>query len=264
MDRPVHPLRLRPEPGVPELRLPEYCELLKVDVPLPRHAILAEVPLLGVNARLAPQARCLLGSEHHQAALPRCGRGDKNLPSVISLQQRLFDVVDDGLEDARQRLGELVGEVPLAVDGDVVLQHVDGILGLLEIGGSLGAGDDHVRDPIPHLRRRSGVALPHPGGELDVRLFHFIVLLLSPGEAQGIFCTFVQTFGNDQAGDVHLVLQKVGDLGLDVIDRTWDIPANENLVEGRLDDFPDECTVVASDRLETFGVHVVILVRVGP
>jgi hypothetical protein len=49
---------------------------------------------------------------------------------VVSADQRLR-VGDDGLKDALQRVGQLVRQVILRVDGQVVLQHPHGVFGFL-------------------------------------------------------------------------------------------------------------------------------------
>ena len=74
-----------------------------------------------------------------------------------------------------------------------------------------------------HLRSRPGIALSHPRGQLDVRLLVLVVLGLAP-EPERVLGALVQRLGDDQAGDVHLVLEEVGDLGLDVVDRPRHVP----------------------------------------
>ena len=119
-------------------------------------------------------------------------------------QPRGFCVVaENGAEDAGQRLGELVVQVVSRVDGDVILQDVDGILAALEVLGAGGALGDDVCDAVAEHRGGAFVALLHALDELDVCLFGAVVL-------------FGEGFGYDQGRHVDFVLQEKGDLSLDV------------------------------------------------
>lgn len=114
------------------------------------------------------------------------------------------------LEDAHERLGELVLEVVLGVDRDVVLEHVKRILGLLVRSGVFGALDDDVcesasargqvsgkrndrqatrspsagadpADASQHASQledqggRTSITFPHALGQLDVGLLVLVV-----------------------------------------------------------------------------------------
>ena len=52
---------------------------------------------------------------------------------ALTEQLGLRPLPQDGFEDAQQGFGELVVEVVLRVDGNAVLQHVDGVLGVVYI-----------------------------------------------------------------------------------------------------------------------------------
>jgi hypothetical protein len=56
----------------------------------------------------------------------------------VRTREQLFGVLEHGLEDALQRLCEVVVQVVLAVYGQVVLQRIDGVLGLVCVGGGVG------------------------------------------------------------------------------------------------------------------------------
>ena len=149
----VDPLGFGPELGISELGFPENTELLKVDLGLLGNAVLAQIAHTLLDRGLAAHALGLLGCKHHQTAFSSCRRGDKYLAGVITLEQSLVNILNDGLEDSRKRLGKLIGQVPLAIDRDIILKDVNGVLGLFEVRSSLDTRDDNVRDTITHLRR---------------------------------------------------------------------------------------------------------------
>ena len=57
-------------------------------------------------------------------------------------------LAEDGVEDAAERFGELVVEVVFRVDGDVVFEDEDRVLGFLVVFGAAGALDDDVGDAV--------------------------------------------------------------------------------------------------------------------
>lgn len=72
--------------------------------------------------------------------LPRTskGSGEERRTEGLGL------VTQDRLKDTHKRLRELVLEVVLRVDRNVVLEHVERVLGLLVCTGVLGPLDDDV------------------------------------------------------------------------------------------------------------------------
>mmetsp|Transcript_997 Transcript_997/g.2777 ORF Transcript_997/g.2777 Transcript_997/m.2777 type:complete len:226 (-) Transcript_997:1781-2458(-) len=225
----MDPLGFGPKLSVSELSLPQNAELFQIDLSLLGDAILAQIAHVLLDRSLTTHALGLLGCKHHQTALTGRRCGDKHLTCVITLEQSLINVLNNGLEDSRKWLGKLIGQIPLAIDGNVVFKDVNGILGLLEIRSSLDASDDYVGDTITHLRRRTGIALLHTSGKLDVSLLHLIILFLS-SKTEGILGALVETLGNHQTRDVHLVLKQIGNLILDVINGTLYILVDKDLV----------------------------------
>ena len=61
-------------------------------------------------------------------------------------------------------------EIVLGVDGDVVLEDVDGVFASLVVFGVAGAFDDDVGDAVAEGWRGSFVAFFHAFGEGDVGL----------------------------------------------------------------------------------------------
>ena len=228
------------------------------------HALLVELGLLALAVGadgavrlalaqygLALEAGLALLGEGSQAADFRDGHrlGER----VLTLEQHeLGPFVQDGLEDAQERLGDLILQVVLRVDGQVVVEHVDGVLGLLVGGLALGARHDHVGHAVAELRRRARIALAHLVGELDVRLLAG-VLLVGLGEL----------LGDDQVGDVDAVAEQVGDGLLGVVDGALRVAVDEQLLQAHADEVGHQRTVVASHRLDALAVHLVVLVRPG-
>lgn len=161
-----------------------------------RHFLLADEGLLAAHTRLR-----LLGELHEPPERRRC---DGDGPRVLARQQLPgLALAQDRVEDTAQRLGELVVEVVLGVDGDVVLEHEDGIFAPLVILGAAGSLDDDVGDAIAERGSRARVSLLHSVGELDVGLFVSVV-------------GFREGFCDDEFGHVDLVLEEVGDCVFDI------------------------------------------------
>ena len=97
----------------------------------------------------------------------------------------------------------MVVEVVLGVDGDVVLEHEDGVLAALVVLSATGALDDDVSHAVAECGCGAGVPLAHALGELDVRLLGGVV-------------GFGESFGDDEFGHVDAVLEQVGDGVFDV------------------------------------------------
>ena len=64
--------------------------------------------------------------------------GDRDLTKRVGL------FAEDGLEDAHERLGELIFQVILGVDRDIILEDVERVFGFLVRAGVLGPLDDYV------------------------------------------------------------------------------------------------------------------------
>ena len=120
-------LTLGPEASKAHLELADLAQRLGVELAEARAAVLADGAGGLGRARqrlLAAHAGLRLAGELHEAAHGRGGDGDaarvlarEQLPGLLLAQDRL--------EDAAERLRELVVEVVLGVDGQVVLEHVD-------------------------------------------------------------------------------------------------------------------------------------------
>ena len=131
---------------------------------------------------------------------------------MIPLQQLRRRVLHDRLEDAHQRLPEVVVQVVLAVDREVVLHRPDRVLGLFVPLRVLRGFHDDVRDAIADDGRRRRVALLHPLRELDVRGF-VLVRVRVLGEP----------LRDHEEGQVHAVHEKVRDGSLDVVNSARDV-----------------------------------------
>lgn len=87
---------------------------------------------------LAPHTLELLHGKHHDASCLRHRGRLGNASSMIPRQQGLW-VINDGLKQPSQRVGQLVLKVVFRVDGDVVLEDVDWIFRTFICWGSLGS-----------------------------------------------------------------------------------------------------------------------------
>jgi len=63
---------------------------------------------------------------------------------VLAGEESQLGVVEDWLEQSEQWLLNLVIEVPLIVDGEVVLENVERVLGLFESLGAFEPFEHHV------------------------------------------------------------------------------------------------------------------------
>mmetsp|Transcript_21472 Transcript_21472/g.47738 ORF Transcript_21472/g.47738 Transcript_21472/m.47738 type:complete len:478 (+) Transcript_21472:48-1481(+) len=200
----------------------------------------------------AAHAGLLLHREGHDAA--PLGRGLADGARVVTADERLR-VGDDGLEDAHERVGELVGEVVLRVDGQVVVQHPHRVLALLVCGRALGRLDDNVGHAVAHVRRGAGVSLAHAHGQLHVRLLVRVVRVVR---------RLAQRLGDDEHADVHLVLQQVADRALGVVDGALHVAVDDDLAQTGVHHLAHQQAVVASHGLQPLGVQLVVLVGPGP
>lgn len=123
--------------------------------------------VLARERRFATEATRRDGDELAEAAHRRHDLA--YLARVIALEHRIR-VLDDRLEQALDRLRQLVFEVPRRVEGYVVVQHVDRVFRFLPRFSTRYALDHHVRDPVANVGRESRIALFDARGELDVRL----------------------------------------------------------------------------------------------
>lgn len=113
----VNSLGRRPQFVVSQLCLTEYIELLKIDFTFPWGTVLTQVPFATPwYARLAPNALRHLYGEHHEPTFLGTWRGNHNFTRVISLEQSLLDVRNDGFIDTSEWLRQLIGQIPLAVN----------------------------------------------------------------------------------------------------------------------------------------------------
>lgn len=168
---------------------------LLIQLPDPRSTVLADGAFhLGFTDERLLAAHAGLGflRELHQPA--EGGGRDADGAGVLAREELAgLLLAEDGLEDADEGFGELVVEVIFCVDGNVVFEHEDWVLGALVVLGAAGAFDDNVRDAVAEGGRGAGVALLHAFGELDVGLFRGVV-------------AFGKGFGDDEFGHVDFVL----------------------------------------------------------
>ena len=139
---------------------------------------LDRAPIVGVASEMvrvcSPAGDVAAGSPVHpgpaQSARVRVLRASSRVCVCVCVgggrtqQRRCLLFAHDGLKDAQERLGELVLQVVLDVDGQIVLQNVDGIFRFL-----------HTPTTDTRRRGRTGVSsssaeawrephpIPHPG-----------------------------------------------------------------------------------------------------
>ncbi len=218
---------------------------------------------------LQPRHVAVLLGKLHEPALR--GRRHRDGPRVVAREQLLcLALTQDGLEDADQRLGELVLEIVLCVNRDVVLEHVDGVLGVLVVLAAAGALDHDVGDAVAERGRRARIALLHAHGELDVGLSGGVSLVVLGGGGRGIVGGLLlvsvlgERFGDDEVRHVDLVLQQVRHGVLDELLGAVDVAVDEEHAESRLNDCLDQAAVVSTDGLDSLGVHLIVLDGIRP
>lgn len=199
MHTPLAPLTLRPQPPEPHFQLTHFRQCFGVEFPDAGSAVLADGArhLRGGAERLFAAHACEgFFREFHEAA--QRGHGDGDGARVFAREEltSLF-FAEDGVEDSREGFGELVVEIVFRVDGQVVLEHEDGIFGAFVVFGTAGALDDDIGDAVAQVGCGPGVAFAHAFGEFDVRLF---------GDVIG----FREGFCDDEVGHVDFVLEEGG------------------------------------------------------
>lgn len=153
-------------------------------------------------------------------------------------------VAQNGFHDAQERLLQLLLDVVLRIGRNAVLLHVRHRLGAIT-GARLASGcsHHHVGNAISHLRGRGRITLLHLLDQHDVGL-------------DG--CVFRRRFavglGDDQFFKGHLVLQKIRDHLLDVLDGRLGIALPKQEVEYGILRLGDEETVVPPYRFKSFGI----------
>mmetsp|Transcript_32486 Transcript_32486/g.103582 ORF Transcript_32486/g.103582 Transcript_32486/m.103582 type:complete len:235 (-) Transcript_32486:1565-2269(-) len=150
----------------------EVLEALEEEVAFLGFAVVADGA--GGDDDFTAEALEGLGGEHHDGALPGDGGRLADDARMVSSEDGV-GVFDDRFEDARQRFRELVVEVVRRVDGEVVFEDVDGVLGLFKGRGALGPRDDYVGNAVADVRGSPRVALLHFFRELGVGLLCLVV-----------------------------------------------------------------------------------------
>lgn len=205
MHAPLTPLALCPQPPKSHLQITDLVQRLLVQLTHPRRVIGTHRALtlfFPCQGFLATHTRLGFLGKFHETAYFGCRDGDG--AGVITCQQGLgFCLAEDGLEDAAEGFGELIVEVVFCVDGDVVLEDVDGVFGAFEILGASRAFDHDIGYTVAEGGGGTGVALLHAVGELDVSLLGGVVI-------------FGEGFRDDELGHVDAVLKEVGDGVFDV------------------------------------------------
>ncbi len=200
-----------------------------------------------VQGALAPHAS--LGGRHELSETDALDGGRLLDQRVVAGEERLR-VLDDGLEDSLQRTLKLVLQVPVDVDGQVVLQHVDGVLALQVGRGVLLLLDDDVLHTIADLGRAAGVTLEHSLRQLHMGSTSLVLVVLR---------LLSQRLGDDQQGNIDVVLQQRGDGVLDVLDGALGVHVNQNLLQAHIDQQSDQTAVITTNGLNALAVHLVPL-----
>lgn len=182
VQRPLAPLALRPKPaedGLLLAQLPRSSEVYARQVPCTVRA------RRSIARDTAAQAGGLALHKHGQstsggrldAYLPakrkvpknQCeilGRNDKPTqgkefrPGVFPLEEG-FWVREDGAEEPGDRVGKVVGEVVVCINGEVVLQDVERVLCILVRLGLFRPLDHDVGHPVSQDWSGAGVPDPH-------------------------------------------------------------------------------------------------------
>ena len=274
MQTALAPLTLGPQPPEPDFQLADFGEGFGVQLARSRAAVAADGAghfLFPDEGFLAAHARLRLFGELHQPAEGGCRDGDG---ARVFAREELagFLLAEDGVEDPAEGFRELVVEVVFRVDGDVVLEHEDGIFAPLVVLGAAGTLDDDVSDAVAEGGSGAGVSLFHAVGELDVGLFVGVV-------------GFGEGFGDDEFGHVDFVLEEVGDGVFDVAGKgddiismvergrdqmryillcALDILVDQDLVENRFNDILNQTAIVSAYSLNALAVHLVELLRGCP
>mmetsp|Transcript_71308 Transcript_71308/g.185144 ORF Transcript_71308/g.185144 Transcript_71308/m.185144 type:complete len:263 (+) Transcript_71308:600-1388(+) len=179
--------------------------------------------------------------------------------SCVSSTEELragFGVVShDGPEDAQERLHELVLNVVLGVDGQIVLESIERVLTFFIRLHAFVPRNDHVRHAIPAAGGCRGVALPHPLGQLHMGLLCCIVFCI---------CALTERLRDDEQREIKFILKQVADNLLHVLDGVRDRFLNQDLSQAGLDELPNKAAIVAPHGLDTLGVELVVLLRIGP
>mmetsp|Transcript_23775 Transcript_23775/g.44147 ORF Transcript_23775/g.44147 Transcript_23775/m.44147 type:complete len:235 (-) Transcript_23775:246-950(-) len=161
-------LALRPELAEDLLVVVDLSELIHVDLLLPSRTILAKWGVtpprsgLGDWRATAHTLQCFHG-KHHNASSFCSGCWLTHCASVITSQKSLR-VGDDGLEDAGERIRELIGEVVFGVNREVILQHIHGVFTLFIRWRIFSCLNYNISHAIAHIGSSSGVSLLHTHG----------------------------------------------------------------------------------------------------
>jgi hypothetical protein len=193
-------LTLRPEASEADFEFGNLAQSLLVQLTETIAVVLADsaVFLIFAGQRFLAAHACFgLFGKLHQTAHGRSGNTDG---SCVFTGQKLACLLltQYGLEDTTERLGKLIIKVISGINGQVVLQDKDGILGLFVVLCTSGTLDHDIRDTITKRGSRTCITLLHTLGELDVSLLGSVVVL-----GQG--------FGDYQVGHIYFVLQQLGD-----------------------------------------------------
>ena len=133
----------------------------------------------------------------------------------------------------------MILQIILRVDGNIVIQNVDGILGAFVRGILLVPGDNDIRHAVPQIGGAARVPFAHLVGQLHVRLIALVVLV-----------QLGEFLGDDELADVHAVAQQVGDHLLGIPDGAVLVAMDQQLLQARVNQVGHQRTVVATDRLD--------------
>eukprot|EP00126_Sphaerothecum_destruens_P006173 Sdes_comp19247_c1_seq1m10198 len=215
-------------------------------------AIHTNTPILPLPQRHpAPCTRLQNLGKLHNA--PHSGRGHRNVPRMLPIQQGFRIVLQNGLENSHQRIAQLILQIIFRINRYVILHHINRILRLFIRSTPLGFLHNHIRNSIPHRGRRSSIPLPHPLSKLNMRLLPSISI---PGTCQG--------FGDHQLGNINLVLQQITNRRFRILNSPRNIPINQNLLQYSRNQILHKRTIVPPNSLNPLTIHLVVLFGLRP
>mmetsp|Transcript_131002 Transcript_131002/g.379015 ORF Transcript_131002/g.379015 Transcript_131002/m.379015 type:complete len:302 (+) Transcript_131002:89-994(+) len=181
----------------------------------------------------------------------------RHAPHGAPGEEALLDAdacAEDRLEDAEQRLLELVVDVVLRIDRQLVLHGPDRVLSLLVRRSPGGTEDEDVRHPLADLRGERGVALAHLLGQLHVHLLPRVSVRAVPD----------QRLRDHEAPRVHAALPELGDRLLDIGDGSLRRPLPQQQPQAAVHDLSHELAPVPAHSLDALGVELPGLIRLRP
>jgi hypothetical protein len=179
-------------------------------------AVAAHYVLIWFKQVLATQTGLLDHCKLEDADSRLAFRRDNDITRVVSLEQYCFGLIlENGLKYPEQRLLDLMVQVPLVVDWEIVLKHIQRVFRLFVAFRTFEAFDHHISYTVSNSRSRCFVSVTHLVCQLNVCLFSCVLLLafasiiLWLGSLSESLCDY-------QHREVNSVLQQITDLTLAV------------------------------------------------